>query len=148
MGGWWWWGGWRRWRWWWRWRCTIWKGPGRVAQHCVGRDETARHCGGGAGDRGWGSVRNGGEPTRFYSRSRCGKCSGMGKEDGVRPRNEGAASATRRLAYLCLGNMRVVKADQPNLMWLSFHLRAIQGGSGCTRIPKANFDRINKTTKT
>jgi hypothetical protein len=44
----------------------------------------------------------------------------MGEEDGVRPRNEGAASATRCLAYLRLGNLRVVKADQSNLMWLGF----------------------------
>jgi hypothetical protein len=72
----------------------------------------------------------------------------MGEEDGVRPRNEGAASATRHRAYLRLGNLRVVKADQSNLMWLGFHLRAIQGGSGRTRIPKANFDQINRTTKT
>jgi hypothetical protein len=34
-----------------------------VAQHCVGRDEMVRHCGGGACDKGWDSVRNGGEPT-------------------------------------------------------------------------------------
>jgi hypothetical protein len=72
----------------------------------------------------------------------------VGKKDGVRPHNEGAASATTRLAYLRLGNLRVVKADQSNFMWLGFHLRAIQGGSGRTRIPKANFDRINRTTKT
>jgi hypothetical protein len=70
-------------------------------------------------------VRNGGEPMRFYIRSRCGKCRGVGEEDGVRSRNEGASSATRRLAYLRLGNLRVVKADQSNLIWLGFHLRAI-----------------------
>jgi hypothetical protein len=50
----------------------------------------------------------------------------VGEEDGVRPRNEGATSATRCLAYLRLGNMHVVKADQSNLIWLGFHLRAIQ----------------------
>jgi hypothetical protein len=76
-----------------------------------------------------------------------GKCSGVGKEDGVRPRNEGAALEPRRLAYLRLGNLHAVKDDQWNLMWLGFHLRAIQC-IGCTRIPKANFDRINRTAKT
>jgi hypothetical protein len=80
----------------------------------------ARHCGGGAGDRGWGSMRNGGEPTRFYSLNRCGKCSGVGEEEGVWPRNEGATLATRHLAYPRLGNLRVVKADQSNLMLLGF----------------------------
>jgi hypothetical protein len=104
----------------------MWRGPGRVAQHCVGHHETARHCGGVAGDRGWGSVRNDGEPTRFYSRSRCRKCSGVGEKDGVRPRNEGAMSATKRLAYLRLGNLRIVKPDHSNLMLLGFHFRAIQ----------------------
>jgi hypothetical protein len=79
--GWWWWG-WHRWWCWWRW-CTTGKGPGRVVQHWVGRDEMVRHCGGGAGDRGWGSVRNSSEPTRFYIRSQCGKCSGMWEEEGA-----------------------------------------------------------------
>jgi hypothetical protein len=45
----------------------------------------------------------------------------MGEEDGVQPRNEGAASATtRRLTYPRLGNLRVVKAGQSNLMLLGF----------------------------
>jgi hypothetical protein len=38
----------------------------------------------------------------------------------VRPCNEGAALATRRLAYPHLGNLRIVKADQSNLMLLGF----------------------------
>jgi hypothetical protein len=71
-----------------------------VAQHCVGRDERARHCGGGASDRGWGSMRNGGEPTRFYSQIRCRKCSGVGEEDRVRPRSEGAALMSMHASIL------------------------------------------------
>jgi hypothetical protein len=50
----------------------------------------------------------------------------VGEEDGVRPRNEGATLAPRRLAYPRLGNLHVVKADQSNLILLFFHLRAIQ----------------------
>jgi hypothetical protein len=72
----------------------------------------------------------------------------MGEEDGVRPRNEGAASATRRLAYLCLGNLRVVKADQSNLMWLGFHLQAIQWHWAHADSKKKKFDQIKRTTKT
>jgi hypothetical protein len=44
----------------------------------------------------------------------------VGEEEGVRPHNEGATSATRRLAYPRLGNLRVVKADQSKLMLLVF----------------------------
>jgi hypothetical protein len=71
----------------------------------------------------------------------------MGEEDGVRPRNEGATSATRRLAYLRLGNLRVVKADQSNLIWLGFHLRVIQWHCAHAH-SKAKFDQINRITKT
>jgi hypothetical protein len=51
-----------------------------VALHCVGRDETARHSGGGASNRGWGSVRNGGDPTRFYTGVDAGNVAAWGKK--------------------------------------------------------------------
>jgi hypothetical protein len=51
-----------------------------VAQHCVGHGETARYCDGGAGDRGWGSMRNGGEPTRFYTGVDAGNIVARGKK--------------------------------------------------------------------
>jgi hypothetical protein len=44
----------------------------------------------------------------------------MGEEEGVRPRNESAASAIRRLSYPRLWNLCVVKTEQTNLMLLGF----------------------------
>jgi hypothetical protein len=62
----------------------------------------------------------------FIARVDAGNVAAWGKKMVLRPHSEGASSATRLLAYLHLGNLRVVKAYQLNLMWLGFHLRAIQ----------------------